>query len=417
MKESEFLAAISLRARRVVVAESDGIWRESLRAALSERGAKVSCAGTFQQAVGILESLSPEAVVIADRPPELDAGSLLGLLAGTRSSEGGEIVPTVVLAQSAACDRLLGFHHDGAFSCITRGDQEATVAMCLNDLECALRVRRLIQRNGDLRGQLRRQNSSFGHIVRLRTKRLMEAYAELKRLDKMKLDLIALISHQIRTPLCTIIGNAELMRAGAAEDPQELEWMVNTIHAQGLRLARFVDDATAFLNFRLCEFSCNDSEFPLAAAVEGAHCRLAEKAEKQGVAIDVAVPPALTLRSDLDRLTDIVYRILDNAITYSSDGDRVTLRAWRNEDRLIVEIQDTGRGIAPAMLPYLFEPFELARDVKHHSDGNGMSLAISRETLKALGGTIQIHSEGPGCGCLVTIAIPAVRAPVPVSVA
>jgi signal transduction histidine kinase len=302
----------------------------------------------------------------------------------------------------------------GAFSCVAHEDPEATVALCFADLERGLRVGQVIEENERLVAQLKRQNRSFGHIVRERTRRLMEAYAELKRMDKLKLDLIALISHQIRTPLCTILGHSELIRSGYAVSGDELRFMAESIYNQGLRLTRFVDDATAFLGLRLGEQAPQESTFFLATAVAQAYERIRPKSESKRIDVTFDVPADLTVRSDLEKTADIVLRLLDNAVTYSPEGSSVRVGAESSGETVVLTIQDEGHGIDPEAVGYLFKPFELAREVKHHSDGNGLSLAICREMLKTLGGRVEIESEGHGRGCRVTVHLPApVGQPVP----
>jgi two-component system, OmpR family, phosphate regulon sensor histidine kinase PhoR len=223
---------------------------------------------------------------------------------------------------------------------------------------------------------------------------------QLRRLETMRSDFAANVSHEIKTPLTAIQGFVETLGQGMVTDAQEAERFLQIISKHVRRLTAIVDDL-----MHLARLEHGDKERPLqlkSASLQGVlHtaiqvCRPA--AEQKGIAIQLVCPEALTARMDTELMEQAAVNLLDNAIKYSPADSRieVTVQASAKESRL--DFKDEGIGIAKKHLPRLFERFyRVDANRSRRLGGTGLGLAIVKHIVQVHGGRVTVESvEGQG---------------------
>lgn len=224
---------------------------------------------------------------------------------------------------------------------------------------------------------------------------VMHDVTELRRLERVRRDFVANISHEFRTPLTAIQGFAETLLSGALDDRENARRFLQIIRDHAARLGRL----TAEL-LRLSEIEARKLELDrrpldvrnlLEACAETARFDAAQKR----IALSVQSPPDLPpLLADSNLLHEALQNILDNAIRYTPDGGSVTLSASRSGDHLVLAVQDTGIGIPKAEQARIFERFYRVDPARSRElGGTGLGLSIARHLVELHHGRIEVESE------------------------
>jgi signal transduction histidine kinase len=232
---------------------------------------------------------------------------------------------------------------------------------------------------------------------------LEAARKQAEEYARMKSELFADMSHEMRTPLTVMSGYAqyavEQIRVSGVNEQTLAD--LATIGDEAKRLAEMADGTLKILTSANTEARRNAAEVDISALTMrlsplfGAIC--SRKGRRLTTRIDEGLP---CVHGDTDALTQLLWNILQNAITHS-DGD-VTLSATTEADRIVIAVEDNGAGIPPALLPRIFE-----RGVSGSKGGSGIGLAICRENTERHGGELTAESE-PGRGTAVTVRLPAI---------
>jgi two-component system OmpR family sensor kinase len=234
--------------------------------------------------------------------------------------------------------------------------------------------------------------------------------AMLERLDRLfqaQQRLGADVSHELRTPLTTIQGNVDLLRRGAADDPTERAAALDAIEAEVSRMNRLVADllllaqaeAGVKLEKRPVEVDTLILEvYRQAQLMSATRFPLGEK-----VAIRLGHEDQAIIEGDPDRLKQLLLNLIDNALKYTPPGGTVTLSLYRDQEWVRVTVEDTGVGIAPDVLPHIFDRFFRAQ--REGRKGVGLGLSIARWIAEAHGGRLSVESE-VGQGTQFTLWLP-----------
>ncbi|MCA8939303.1 MAG: hypothetical protein KDB07_05835 [Planctomycetes bacterium] len=246
-------------------------------------------------------------------------------------------------------------------------------------------------------------------------KRTRKLTRRLSDLERLKSNLITVISHEFKTPLHLAAGYINLLEdESIGELNEEQRAAVDTIKRQLTRLADKLSDIEriAHLEMGLPEDLTEkvDLSMLLKREIEGFSKGLARKKIELRTVFEPNTPVVLGCQ---DFITDVFRRIIDNAIHYTSEGGNITVRASASkgedeEQGVLVEVQDTGRGIPPSMVPHVFDRFGEFRDIEHHSSrrsGLGLGLAICRHLVELHNGTIACTSE-VGKGSVFSVWLP-----------
>jgi signal transduction histidine kinase/DNA-binding response OmpR family regulator len=236
----------------------------------------------------------------------------------------------------------------------------------------------------------------------LERERAARLAAEIASISKD--EFLATVSHELRTPLNAILGWASLAKAKAIPD---IDRALQVIERNALAQARIVEDVLDFSRIARGKMRLSLSQVELEAVTREAVETVRPAAEAKSVELVVELAAKRKLTADPQRLQQVVWNLLTNAIKFTSSGGRVTLRAESGEDFVIVTVTDTGQGIEPEFVPYVFDPFRQASGgtTRRHG-GLGLGLAIVKQIVQAHGGSIEASSQGVGHGATFTLRLP-----------
>jgi two-component system phosphate regulon sensor histidine kinase PhoR len=235
---------------------------------------------------------------------------------------------------------------------------------------------------------------------------------ELRRLEQVRTEFVANVSHELRTPLTAIHGYLETLLGGALEDRENARRFLEIVFRHTERLGRLLNDLTDLSNIELGRVALRLTPTPLDEVVESVLAIIAPKAESGRVTLEADLPAGLApVIADRDRLAQIVINLVDNAVKYTREGGRVTVRARPSGDgRVEIAVVDTGIGISPVDLPRITERFyRVDRARSRELGGTGLGLAIVKHLVLAHGGELRIESE-PERGTTARFTLPTSRA-------
>jgi two-component system phosphate regulon sensor histidine kinase PhoR len=238
--------------------------------------------------------------------------------------------------------------------------------------------------------------------------------SEVRRLEQVRRDFIANISHELKTPLATILGFAETLLTGALEDEQHNRRFVGIIREQAAGMAKLTEDLLDLSRIEAGQFKLEFEPVALSESVANAAQAMEPAIKEKRLTLSFDLPASLPrVRADRMRLRQVVAVLLDNAIKYTSQGGRVAIRAFPSEDQkmVTVEVEDTGMGILSTDLPRVFERFyRVDKSRTRQTGGYGLGLAIARHIVEIHGGRIWAESE-VGRGSTFSFTLPAAGGP------
>lgn len=242
-------------------------------------------------------------------------------------------------------------------------------------------------------------------LADLERERLMQ---ELERAVRVREDVLAIASHDLRSPLAAITMSASLLARrlpGGADN--RLQRQVETIQRASSRIEHLISGLLDMAHIQVGQLSVDRRPCQVQALVAEAVEFQAPVATVKGVALEQEVCVAgVEICGDPVRLQQVFSNLLGNAIKFCSQGDVITLKARRLEDMVHFSIQDTGPGIALDELPHIFEPYWSAR--QHARQGTGLGLFIAKGIITAHGGKIWVDSQ-PGVGSVFHFTVPVAR--------
>lgn len=233
---------------------------------------------------------------------------------------------------------------------------------------------------------------------------------ELRRLERLRQDFAANVSHELKTPLAVIQSNVEALQDGAADDPAARGPFLERVQHEAARLEALIQDL-----LRLARIESGDQVLTLGpvrldaaiAACLDRHATRAEAKTLQLVEVPPAdAPPGVAAWADADALGHVLDNLVDNAIKYTPGGGRITVRWSAGPGTVTVEVQDTGIGIAERDLPRVFERFYRADKARSRDQGGtGLGLAIVKHLVSAMKGQVAVASQ-PGKGTVFRVTLP-----------
>jgi PAS domain S-box-containing protein len=242
---------------------------------------------------------------------------------------------------------------------------------------------------------------------------MREQAQRLTESDRAKDEFLATLSHELRNPLAPLRNSFELLRRLPGVDAK-----VAGVHAMMERqvnhLVRLVDDLLEMSRISRGTLSLRDERVPLETVVRNA-VETSEplvQAARHTLTVDLPDEP-LWLQGDPVRLAQILANLLNNAARYTDDGGTIVVRARREGEQAVIAVRDNGIGIAPDVMPRMFEMFSRGhRETGRHQGGLGIGLALSRRLAQMHNGSLDALSDGPGRGSEFTVRLP-LAAPAP----
>jgi PAS domain S-box-containing protein len=233
------------------------------------------------------------------------------------------------------------------------------------------------------------------------------ARADAVNANRLKDDFLATLSHELRTPLNAILGYARMLRLGIVEPARQAS-AFEVVERNATALTQMVGDVLDVSSIIGGKIRLNVGTVDLPAIVEEAVATVRTAADAKGVRLQVtANPHAGPVSGDPDRLQQIVWNLLSNAVRFTPRGGRVQVRVERVDSHAEIVVSDTGGGIHPDFLPHVFERFRQADSrFSREYGGLGLGLAIARDLVELHGGTIQAFSDGEGTGATFRVELP-----------
>ena len=335
-------------------------------------------------------------------------------------------VPVIVLTgqgnESVAVEAMKGGAQDYLLKgAVTRQGLQSAVR---NAVEKVALQREVEERTAELARANEALQKMYGELetlVHQRTAELSHANEELKKevavrqelrrqaeeANRMKDEFLATLSHELRTPLNAMLGWAQVLRLGkldSAAAARALETIERNARAQAQLIADLLD-VSRIITGKL-RLDLQPVELPkiIEATLDSARPGADAKGVHLEVSLDRLTSPVL---GDADRLQQVIWNVLSNAIKFTPEGGRVMVRLQQIGGSAEIRVTDTGAGIRPDFLPYVFDRFRQAESTITRSHGGlGLGLSIVRHMVELHGGSVGVHSEGEGKGATFTVSLP-----------
>jgi signal transduction histidine kinase len=240
---------------------------------------------------------------------------------------------------------------------------------------------------------------------------LRERTQALEEADRLKTVFVSNMSYELRTPLTSIGGFAEMLAAGYAGDlPAQAREYVTAILEAVARLGALIDDVLDLTQSDSGSLLLSEDKVDLQALCRAAGEAFTEAAARKGIDFVLSIEKRVgSIAGDPRRLGQALDNVLKNALAYTGEGGRVLLHATGSRSEAQVTVSDNGRGIEPADQARVFDRFHRMSDARSGEDAAlGLGLPLARQFVEAHGGTIELHSE-PGEGTTVTFRLPRKR--------
>jgi two-component system phosphate regulon sensor histidine kinase PhoR len=217
---------------------------------------------------------------------------------------------------------------------------------------------------------------------------------ELRRLERVRQDFVANVSHEFKTPLTAIQGFAETLLSGALDDPTSNRRFLEIIRTHAVRLARLTNDLLKLARIEAGKLEVEFFPVGLIELIEGCAETTLLKASRKQITLEIEVPPGLPpVRGDAGLLRDVLQNLLDNAIQYTPEGGHIRVSADLRSKEAVVTVTDTGIGIPASDKERIFERFyrvDAARS--REAGGTGLGLSIAKHIVEAHGGHLWVDS-------------------------
>jgi len=229
--------------------------------------------------------------------------------------------------------------------------------------------------------------------------------------NRLKDDFLAMVSHELRNPLNSIVGWAGLLRSGKLDEKtvaRTVEAILRGAQAQDQIISDLLD-ISRIINGRL---RLDIRPVRLIEVLESAIDAIRPAAEAKQIRLQALLDPSAgPLAGDPDRLRQVFWNLLSNAVKFTSKNGRIQIVSQQIDSHIEVVVSDTGIGIEPELLPYVFDRFRQGDSSgNHQSSGLGLGLAIVRNLVELHGGAVRVESKGRGQGASFTVRLPTLSA-------
>lgn len=229
---------------------------------------------------------------------------------------------------------------------------------------------------------------------------------EIKKLEQMRKDFVANVSHELKTPVTSIKGFTETLLDGAMNNKETLESFLSIILKESDRLQSLIHDLLELSKIEQHGFQLNMQEINVRMLLEDVINLLCRKAEDKNIHLEfICKEEKVLIKADFDRLKQVFINLISNAITYTPAGGNVKIILIDYEGKIRIHVKDTGVGIRKEEIPRIFERFyRIDRARSRHSGGTGLGLAIVKHLIEAHQGTIHVKSKvGEGSDFIIEL--------------
>jgi len=231
--------------------------------------------------------------------------------------------------------------------------------------------------------------------------------SDAREANRLKDEFLGTLSHELRNPLNALAGWVSMLR-GPASDGTARERAITTIERNTKLLARLVDDLLDVSRIATNRLVLNTKPTLLEVVTRDVIESIRPTAAAKGVALDLVIEPGpFEVIGDAQRLGQVTWNLLMNALKFTSAGGHVWVKLQSTRSEAMLSVRDDGEGISPEFLPFVFDRFRQARPATQRDVGGlGLGLAIVRSVVELHGGTVKAHSDGPGKGATFEVRLP-----------
>jgi signal transduction histidine kinase/CheY-like chemotaxis protein len=225
--------------------------------------------------------------------------------------------------------------------------------------------------------------------------------------NRSKDEFLAMVSHELRSPLNAILGYASLLRHGEL-DAQKTKRAIEVIERSGKLQAQLIDDLLDTARIISGKLRLVVGPVDMVSVIEESVQTIHPAAEAKGISLQVNLPPKIgQITGDPARLQQVVWNLLSNAVKFTPQEGRVEVRLERVDPHICIIVSDTGKGISPDFLPYVFDRFrQFDASSARRYGGLGLGLALVKYLVELHGGTIEAASAGEGQGATFKVVLP-----------
>ncbi|PSB08898.1 hybrid sensor histidine kinase/response regulator [Pleurocapsa sp. CCALA 161] len=255
-------------------------------------------------------------------------------------------------------------------------------------------------------------NTNISRIKQLE-ERLKRQTEDLTQANQLKDEFLAIVSHELRTPLNPILGWSQLLMAGRLK-PEKTAEGIAIIERNAKLQVQLIEDLLDVSSILRGKLNLKATPLNLELVIRAALTTVQLAAEAKSIQIETSFAPNIgQVSGDAGRLQQVIWNLVANGIKFTPDGGKVTVTLERAGNRALIQVKDTGIGIDPEFLPYVFERFRQAESSSTRKFGGlGLGLAIVRHLSELHGGTVSVVSAGIGQGATFTVKLPLVDTPI-----
>lgn len=238
--------------------------------------------------------------------------------------------------------------------------------------------------------------------------RIKQVEHELREGDRRKDEFLAMLAHELRNPLAPIRNGVEILEMAESDDDESRRWACSVIDRQARHLTSLVDDLLDVSRITRGKITLNMVPLDVATVVQAAleSSRPLIQAKNHTLEIDDE-PRPVRISGDATRLAQVVTNLLNNAVKYTPEGGRIRLSIGRVNSDAVIRVADNGEGLAPELIPRIFDLFEQAsRSIDRSEGGLGIGLTLAKRLVEMHHGTIEVQSAGPDLGSEFLVRLP-----------
>lgn len=228
---------------------------------------------------------------------------------------------------------------------------------------------------------------------------------ELKKLEQMRKDFLANVSHELKTPITSIKGFSETLLDGAMENQQFCEHFLHIILKESERMQGLIEDLLDLSKIEQQGFKLNMGTVDIKGLLEEIQMVLDKKSQDKDIILQVDINKSVFVIGDSSRLKQIFINLINNAILYTPSGGTVSVKLFEDDHSVYIKVSDTGIGISKEEIPRIFERFyRVDKARSRNTGGTGLGLSIVKHLVEAHHGTVTVESEvGEGTTFTVTL--------------